>query len=75
MVRAGCQDERLRDPSRASWQELKPLSVSRAKHPEVAMVERREFRLIEPLDDRQDRGVHEADVRVAIRSHNARIRA
>jgi hypothetical protein len=30
------------------------------------MVQRRELRLIEALDDRQDRGVREADVRVAI---------
>ena len=40
--------------------------MTRTKHPEMAMVERRELRLVEPLDDRQDRGIHEADVGIGV---------
>ena len=36
------------------------------EQPKVAPVECGELRLVEPLDDRQDRGVHKADVGVSI---------
>ena len=42
------------------------VDVSWAHHAEVAVVKRRELRFVQPLDDCQHRGVHEADVGVGV---------
>jgi hypothetical protein len=47
-------------------QQPERLDVSRPESGEMAAVERRELRLIEPLGDRQHGGVDEADVGVGV---------
>jgi hypothetical protein len=51
-------------------QQLQRIDVARPQHTEMAVVQGCQLRLIETLDDGQNRRVHEADRRVGVASEN-----
>ena len=50
----------------SGWQKLDRLAVTRSQKPEMATIERRQLRLVQPFHDREHGGVDEPDVRVGV---------